>query len=133
MAVCEEEGIECVLHSFIGAAERLGAKAIHLPMPLLRANPDAAKRFEKVGASAHSLAEAREARSLGASYVTASNVFETDCKPGLPEKGLPWLREVCEGVDIPVYALGGIGKDNLDVIKTSPAAGACMMSGYMKM
>jgi thiamine monophosphate synthase len=32
-----------------------------------------------------------------------------------------------------VYALGGVNKKTMDEIKATPAAGACMMSGYMKM
>ncbi|MBQ3378587.1 MAG: thiamine phosphate synthase [Clostridia bacterium] len=131
--LCEDEGIECVLHTFIGAARRLGHKKIHLPMPLLRENYDILKEFSILGASAHDIEEAREAEALGASYITASNVFETDCKPGMPKKGTKWLETICESVKIPVYALGGINEGNLELIKKTSAAGACMMSGYMKM
>ncbi len=133
IAVCDEAGIECVLHTFVGAARRLGHKKIHLPMPVLRENPDISKEFSLVGASTHDFSEAREAESLGASYITASNVFETDCKPGMPEKGTAWLTKMCGCVTIPVYALGGVNKKTMDEIKATPAAGACMMSGYMKM
>ena len=133
IAVCEDEAIECVLHTFIGAARRLGHKKIHLPMPLLLKNPDISKEFSIVGASAHDIDEARAAEALGVSYITASNVFETDCKPGMPEKGTAWLTSVCESVAVPVYALGGINAGTLSLIRRTPAAGACMMSGYMKM
>lgn len=133
IAVCSDAGIECVLHTFIGAARRLGLKKIHLPMPILLKNPDISSEFSLVGASAHDIDEARTAEALGASYITASNVFETDCKPGMPEKGIDWLTSVCESVTIPVYALGGINAGNISLIRRTPAAGACMMSGYMKM
>jgi len=132
IAVCDEAGIECVLHSFIEAAIELGHKKIHLPMPLLEKYKDSLGGFDLIGASTHSIDEVRRAESLGAHYVTLSNVFETDCKPGKAAEGVVWLDEICKAVDMPIYALGGINRDNIDMIRSTSVAGACMMSGYMK-
>ena len=43
--------------------------------------------------------------------MTAGHIYATDCKQGLPPRGLDFLEEVCRAVDIPVWAIGGIGKD----------------------
>ena len=40
--------------------------------------------------------------------MTAGHVYVTDCKKGLPPRGLEFLKEVCTKVTIPVYAIGGI-------------------------
>ena len=71
-------------------------------------------------------------RSLGANYITAGHIFETDCTKDIPGRGLDFLREVCSAVSIPVYAIGGISKDNFMKIQETGAAGACIMSGFMR-
>ena len=52
-----------------------------------------------------------EAERLGATYVTAGHIFTTDCKKGLPPRGLDFLKNVCDAVTIPVYGIGGIKFD----------------------
>jgi thiamine-phosphate pyrophosphorylase len=87
--------------------------------------------FKWRGASAHSLGDAKKAQELGASYITLSHIFETDCKAGLEPRGLEFLHEVCEKISIPVYALGGICAENEEYAIKAGAAGACRMSDYM--
>ena len=69
------------------------------------------KKFTKIGISIHSVEEAKEAEQLGASYLTAGHIYATDCKRGLPPRGLGFLKEVCREVSIPVYGIGGIKFD----------------------
>ena len=42
------------------------------------------------------------------------------------------MREICESVNIDVYALGGITARNIAELMRSGADGACIMSGFMK-
>lgn len=86
------------------------------------------------GCSIHSVEEAVEARNMGASYITAGHVYVTDCKKGLAPRGLDFLKNVCDSVDIPVYAIGGINIDDgrREEVKKYGAAGSCIMSGMMK-
>ena len=69
------------------------------------------EKFTKIGISIHSVEEAKEAEQLGASYLTAGHIYATDCKRGLPPRGLGFLKEVCREVSIPVYGIGGIKFD----------------------
>ena len=132
LAACQAHGVRCVLHTFVPAALRLRADAIHLPLPILRQMGEGEKaRFQILGASCHSPADAREAQRLGCTYITAGHVFATDCKKGLPPRGLDFLREVCRSVDIPVYAIGGIRPENMTAVRAAGAAGGCVMSGLM--
>ena len=57
------------------------------------------------------------------------HIFETACKPGLPPRGLALLKNICESVDIPVFAIGGINKENAYKAIENKAFGVCMMSG----
>lgn len=85
-----------------------------------------------VGVSIHSVEEAKSAEALGADYVIAGHIFKTGCKPGIQPRGLRFLQSVCEQVSIPVYAIGGITKENAALTIQSGAAGICIMSGYFK-
>ena len=130
--ICKNYEVPCILHSFTKAAIALHAKAIHMPLPLLRnMTPQEKSYFEIIGASCHSLEEAQEAEKLGCTYITAGHIFLTDCKKGLPGRGLPFLKNICENVSVPVYAIGGISNGNIDAVRQTGAAGACIMSGFM--
>lgn len=129
----ERLGLPVILHSFWEIAERMGWQSIHLPLPILRENPALAGQFAHVGTSVHSLAEALEAERLGAAYLTAGHIFPTQCKPGLPPRGIAFLEEICRNVSVPVYGIGGIHAQNVHEVMRSGAAGVCMMSEMMKL
>ena len=130
--ICGKYGTECILHNFADTALELAHPKIHLPLPVLREMSEEDKtKFRIIGSSCHSPEEAVEAESLGAAYITAGHVFATDCKKGLPPRGLDFLKAVCESVDIPVYAIGGISAENIDDVRKAGAAGGCIMSGLM--
>ncbi len=133
LKICGRYGTECILHSYPQEALAAGGTAIHLPLAVLRdLDPEVKARFRLIGASCHSPEDAVEAAALGASYVTAGHVFATDCKKGLAPRGLDFLRETCRAVNIPVYAIGGIGPENIRLCKEAGAVGACSMSGFMQ-
>ncbi len=133
MQICQKHGTQCILHSFSNVATTLGATAVHMPLPLLqKMTPQEKSHFQIIGASCHSLEEAKEAQDLGCTYITAGHIFLTDCKKGLPGRGLPFLEEICKAVRIPVYAIGGISSQNMESVRKTGAAGACIMSGFMR-
>ena len=132
MKLCDRYGVPCILHGFVNGAIELHAEAIHLPLHILREmTPEQKAQFPAVGASCHSVEEAVEAQRLGCTYITAGHVFETDCKKDLPGRGLDFLNTVCRRVSIPVYAIGGIGADNIRSVRAAGAKGVCIMSGLM--
>ncbi|MCI8483675.1 MAG: thiamine phosphate synthase [Lachnospiraceae bacterium] len=130
----EKRGARMIPHTYLSAANQTGSSCIHLPLPLLRTyqKEGALSEIEKIGVSVHSQEEAKEAEQLGAAYLTAGHVFVTDCKKGLPPRGLEFLEKICDNVAVPVYAIGGIHPDHLSQIRQTKAAGACMMSEYMR-
>lgn len=132
MYICKNYEVPCIFHSFTKVAISLNANAIHMPLPLLRKmTAQEKKHFEVIGASCHSLEEAKEAEKLGCTYITAGHIFLTDCKKGLPGRGLAFLNQVCDNVNIPVYAIGGISSTNIESVRNAGASGACVMSGLM--
>ena len=130
--ICRTHGTPCILHSFAEVAAELHCPALHLPLRLLRqlTEPEK-KRFPVLGTSCHSVEDATEAERLGCTYLIAGHIFDTDCKKGLPGRGLTFLKEVCTAVRIPVYAIGGIQPGNIGQIRQAGASGGCVMSGAM--
>ncbi len=131
-------GTECVLHTYAEVALRLGEArrrwqpALHLPYTSFLAMPEEKKRrFALLGVSVHSVEEAVAAEEAGAGYLVAGHIFATDCKKGLPPRGLAFLHRVCDAVALPVYAIGGITEENAEACVSAGAAGVCRMSWYM--
>lgn len=133
LQICEKHQVSCILHSFTDEAIELSAEAVHLPLSILREMTEEQRsRFKVLGASCHSLEEALEAERLGCTYIIAGHIFATDCKKGLPGRGLDFLKSICENVSIPVYAIGGIDSSNIEAVRNAGAKGACVMSGFMQ-
>ena len=133
MDICGKAHVKCILHSYASAAAKLRADSLHLPLPLLKDTDSAViKGFKTIGVSCHSAADVSLAESLGATYVTAGHIFETDCKKDIPPRGLGLLSDITKTSGVPVYAIGGINADNIALTKDAGASGACIMSGLMR-
>ena len=132
MTICKKYGVPCILHSFVDAVLELHADAIHLPLPILRTMSQEKKvRFRSIGVSCHSTKDALEAQKLGCTYISAGHVFDTDCKKGLPGRGISFLKDVCDIATVPVYAIGGIDEKNVAEVRAAGVDGACLMSSLM--
>ena len=140
--IAHKGGKKCLAHGRIalGRMSELGADGIHLPLDVLREWRAASGRrsvpqagaVQLVGASAHSASELAEAAALGADYATLSPIFATACKPGAVPLGTAALAAVCKESPLPIFALGGIGRDKLDACIEAGATGCCMMSELMR-
>ena len=128
--ICDRYGVLLILHQHSIVAEKLKLSHLHLSLPALRAYK-AGERPLLVGASVHSVAEAAEAQALGAAYVVAGHIYATGCKPGIPPRGVSLLRQVCQAVALPVFAIGGITSENAREVLASGARGCCVMSAAM--
>jgi thiazole tautomerase (transcriptional regulator TenI) len=131
LKICKKNNTDCILHTYYKTAIELNCKKIHLPLHVLKSNPQIYKYFNELGVSIHSVSEAIEAVNLGATYITAGHIFATDCKKDLTPRGLNFLSTVCNSVNIPVYAIGGISPDNAQKAIYAGATGICIMSGLM--
>ena len=132
--ICKAYNIPLFAHGNTDIAKKLEVRNVHLPYSVFTA--DIVKlnmnNFDIIGTSVHSVSEAINAEKSVADYITAGHIFETDCKKGLPARGLEFLSEICESVNIPVYAIGGITPSNISLVKNCGASGVCIMSALMK-
>ncbi len=113
----------------VDLAFAVSADGAHLPadgLPLTAAR----RIFEQqlIGVSCHSLEEAIEAQTYRASFVTLSPVFESKSKPGRKGNGLEWLKECCDALKLPVFALSGVTPGNAKDCLDAGAHGIATMS-----
>ena len=86
-----------------------------------------------IGVSTHGPEEARRAEAAGADFVTLGPVFATPSKEryGKPI-GLNTLRETASMLLIPVFAIGGIKKENARETLKAGARGVALISAIMQ-
>jgi len=129
--ICDVNQVPLIINQNIGIAAKMKLSNIHLSMSDLRTYKNEIHQFVHIGASVHSILEAKEAQELGASCLIAGHIFSTDCKKGVPPKGLSFLKEVCDSVTIPVFAIGGITKGKVKDVTMAGAKGICVMTEAM--
>lgn len=85
-----------------------------------------------VGATAKTVPQAKEAYEQGADYLGVGAIFPTTTKVKTVLTSTDTLKEICKSVPIPVNAIGGLNKDNIDILKGIPISGICVVSAIMK-
>ena len=81
-----------------------------------------------IGVSAHTVEEAIKAQEGGADYIGIGAVFVTSTKTDVDVLSFETLKSICEAVDIPTVAIGGIKKDNICKLKGSGIDGVAVVS-----
>lgn len=85
-----------------------------------------------VGATAKTVPWAKEAYEQGADYLGVGAIYPTTTKVKTVLTSTDTLRDICNAVPIPVNAIGGLNKDNIDILAGIPIAGICVVSAIMK-
>ena len=127
VAMTRESSTRVLVNDRFDVARAAGADGVHLttvslPPAVVRA---ACGAEFLIGASTHSLDEARAARDGGADFIVFGPVFETESKRAYgPPQGLEKLRGVTKELkSFPVLAIGGVTLDNAVSCYTAGAAG----------
>ena len=130
-ALCRKYGATFIVDDRVDVAAAVGADGVHLgqsDMPIGYAR----KQFNGIiGITAENAAQARSAERRGADYIGASAVFRSSTKPDVAAMGPEGLRKIINSVSLPVYGIGGITQQNLQMVKKAGAAGAAVISAVL--
>lgn len=123
--------VPLVIDDFLDIALLLNADGVHLGQNDIPV--DAAKNALEdkmlVGATASTVAQAKNAELLGADYIGFGPVFQTRSKDNPASvKGIEGLRAVCREVAIPVIAIGGVIPEHTIDILLAGAHGIAVMT-----
>jgi len=85
-----------------------------------------------LAASCHDTSELAHAEHIGVDFAVLSPVAATDTHPGATPMGWPRFRELVEEVNLPVFALGGMGPGDLDAAWEHGGQGIAGIRGLWK-
>ena len=127
-------GVPLLIDDRLDVAMAMDAEGVHLgqsdlPIHIARCilGPD-----KIVGATAKTVPQATEAYEQGADYLGVGAIYPTTTKVKTVLTSTDTLRDICKAVPIPVNAIGGLNKTNIDVLCGIPIAGICVVSAIMK-
>jgi|SRR3990172_12283055 len=135
-------GAKLLVNDRIDVALAVGADGVHLGHQSISVQ-DARQVFKTssliphpssflVGVSTHSLEEALNAQSDGADFITFGPVYITPSKAAYGQPvGTDKVKEAAEAVNIPIYALGGIRRRNIEGVLNAGVYGVAMISNIM--
>ena len=129
-ALCKRYGVPFFINDNVEIAVRCHADGIHVGQEDMAA----AKVRQRVGdnmmigVSVHSVEEALEAVRNGADCLGVGAMFSTSTKTDADVLPMEALRDICAAVDIPVVAIGGIGKGNLSQLAGTGVDGVALVS-----
>lgn len=117
----KRSGAAFILNDHWDLINKVGADGVHLGQDDIKlfslANVRRKIGEEKiVGISTHSLLQAKAAARAGADYISVGPIFATPSKPNVVPVGIKLLKQVLRRVKIPVVAIGGIDRNNVEKV-----------------
>jgi thiamine-phosphate pyrophosphorylase len=132
--ISERFGAGFIVNDRLDIALASGADGVHLGQSDMSAS-DARELSPEgfvIGVSVGDVKEALEAEKDGASYVALSPIFDTASKDDAGAgHGLNMLKAIRSAVKIPVIAIGGINKENVESIIDAGADGVAVISAVV--
>jgi thiamine-phosphate pyrophosphorylase len=127
-------GARLLINDRVDVALAVDADGVHLTTTSLPAS--IARRVlgpeRLIGVSTHTLTEAQAAADEGADFLVFGPVFFTPSKaPYGQPVGLDALRAVRAAVNVPILAIGGVKKANLDQVLAAGADGIAVISAII--
>lgn len=134
-AIRDGPAAKVIINTRMDVALAAGAAGLHLPGDSIA--PMVFRRIAPagflIGKSCHSIDEVRAAEQQGADYVLFGPVFAPLSKVSdLAPRGLNQLAQAAQTVKIPVLALGGITRENMQACIDAGAAGIAAISFFEK-
>ena len=129
-ALCKQYGVPFVVNDNVEIAIKCHADGIHVGQEDMEAAQVRRKvgNDMMIGVSVHSVEEALEAVRNGADCLGVGAMFSTATKTDADVLTNETLRDICAAVDIPVVAIGGIGKANLMQLAGTGVDGVALVS-----
>ena len=129
-ALCKRYGVPFFINDNVDVAIKCHADGIHVGQEDMEAAQVRQRVGERmmIGVSAHSVEEALEAVGNGADYLGVGAMFSTSTKTDVDVLPKETLRDICAAVDIPVVAIGGIGKTNISQLAGTGVDGVALVS-----
>ena len=132
--IAKKYNVPLIIDDRIDVAMAVDAEGVHLGQSDMPVN--IARKIlgedKIIGATAKTVAQAVEAYENGADNLGVGAIYPTTTKVKTVLTSVETLKEITKSVPIPVNAIGGLNKDNIDILKNTGIAGICVVSAVMK-
>lgn len=128
--LCRRYGVPLFINDNVEVAIQCRADGIHVGQEDMAAAQVRRRVGDDmmIGVSVHSVAEALDAVRDGADCLGVGAMFSTSTKADADVLPPGTLRAICDAVDIPVVAIGGITKHNIAQLAGSGVDGVALVS-----
>ncbi len=129
-ALCRRYGVAFFVNDNVDIAVKCHADGIHVGQEDMAAAQVRSKVGDgmMIGVSVHTVQEALDAVKNGADCLGVGAVFPTSTKADANVLSKQTIRDICDAVDIPVVAIGGIGKGNISKLAGTGVDGVALVS-----
>ena len=128
--LCRQYGVPFVVNDNVEIAMAADADGVHVGQDDMEAG-DVRRKIgpsKILGVSVQTVEQALLAQERGADYLGVGAVFATGSKDDADDVSHDTLQAICEAVDIPVVAIGGISKENVGQLAGRGLAGIAVIS-----
>ena len=132
--ITRKYNVPLIIDDRVDVALAIDAEGVHVgqsDMPIKTARKLMGEN-KIIGATTKTVKQAKEAFEQGADYLGVGAIYPTTTKVKTVLTSTDTLRDICNSVPIPVNAIGGLNKDNIDVLHGISIAGICVVSAIMK-
>lgn len=128
--LCREYHVPFVINDNVKIAREIDADGVHVGQSDMEAQDvrDQLGPDKIIGVSAQTVEQALIAEKHGADYLGVGAVFPTGSKADAVEVSRETLKAICDAVQIPVIAIGGISKKNVMELKETGICGIAVIS-----
>ena len=128
--ICDRYSVPMLIDDDVEAAHLCRADGVHVGQSDM--SPTEVRRIlgnkAIVGVTAKTVEQALKAQNEGASYIGTGAAFSTDTKKDTYVISHETIREICDRIEIPVVAIGGINYENMEKLKGTHIAGVAVVS-----
>ncbi|MBU3190475.1 thiamine phosphate synthase [Clostridium bowmanii] len=131
--ITDKYKVPMIINDRLDIAQAIGAAGVHLGQRDMPA--DIARRIlgdnKIIGVSTETLKQAQKAERQGADYVGVGAMFHTTTKDDASAVTINCLKEIKEGISIPVVAIGGISEKNVSLLRPANIDGIAVISAIL--
>lgn len=128
--LCKQYNVPFFINDNVDIAIKCDADGIHVGQEDMEASKVRQRVGDDmmIGVSVHSVEEAIEAVKNGADYLGVGAMFSTSTKSDVSVLSKETLKDICQAVDVPVVAIGGIHKSNISQLSDTGVDGVALVS-----
>ena len=133
-AIARRNSVPLIIDDRVDVALAIDAEGVHVgadDIPIATARK-LMGNDKIVGATAKTVPWAKKAFEQGADYLGVGAIYPTTTKVKTVLTSVDTLKEIVKAVPIPVNAIGGLNKDNINILENTGIAGVCVVSAIMK-